>query len=136
MLLVKSSAAAMLFALFCTRFAFASLDGHQRADLIEVPEQNFTVTFTQSVDPAESSARIFGPSGEVPIMSPRSGESPDELVVPVRQWLEPGVYIIWFNVGSPDGRFFSGTTTVSIPSSVPTGSSKPEPTAADAYQER
>lgn len=99
----------------------------QEANWDEAPTsdlQNFALTFTDPVDVARSSIKIFSPLGRAIATEPlQTDASGSELIAPIVNPLPPGAYKVIWHVVSKEGLAAEGTTSVTVPESGTTNAS-------------
>lgn len=103
--------------------AFLGLSQMANASINPVPDiyddvnfnDNITLTFTAPVNADRSEVKIFGPSGPIPTGTLEYGRDRTNLLIPVSDKLQPGLYIVQFTAYSTLGQPVTGTSAITVP---------------------
>jgi methionine-rich copper-binding protein CopC len=112
---ITASALMLLTSLASAPTSLAAVDPGEEMDYSFEFRANVTLTFDTLVDANRSSVEIFGPNGRVSIGTPTRGADRSELLIPLRNDLPPGTYVVHFNAYAVTGEVMTGSTAVAVP---------------------
>ncbi len=109
--------AAIAIPAFLTLVPMAHASINPTAEISEDVNFNdsITLTFTAPVNADRSDVTIHGPNGPVPTGILKHGSDRTNLMIPVSDNLQPGMYIVHFTAYSTLGQPVTGTSAVTVP---------------------